>query len=313
MSGELAQEFCSEKINPVLQKGLTELCRAKPADPIVSCGTADARAFLRHRPLFVDNPLSFVSHPLSRHHGPPCCFRAAVLVDGSLAAAAATVVSMTGRHSQNPFAFGSRFISIQMWLAQWLLDNNPAKPKVEEKPAVIFALGAPGSGMNTECSKIQSDYGFTHLAPEALLQAETESDSDLGKQIKDLMLHGLPVPATTMVAILSNAIAASEGKKFVISNFPYAEEQAILFEKSVVPPTMVFQFDVSDATMMKNGRLSDANIANYKALAKPMVTKYTRSGQLTKINGDAMVDAVHDDVCTCLAAHFTPITTTPAQ
>lgn len=220
---------------------------------------------------------------------------------------------MTGRHSQNPFAFGSRFISIQMWLAQWLLDNNPAKPKVEEKPAVIFALGAPGSGMNTECSKIQSDYGFTHLAPEALLQAETESDSDLGKQIKDLMLHGLPVPATTMVAILSNAIAASEGKKFVISNFPYAEEQAILFEKSVVPPTMVFQFDVSDATMMKNGRLSDANIANYKALAKPMVTKYTRSGQLTKINGDAMVDAVHDDVCTCLAAHFTPITTTPAQ
>ena len=66
MSGELAQEFCSEKINPVLQKGLTELCRAKPADPIVSCGTADARAFLRHRPLFVDNPLSFpLCHTLS--------------------------------------------------------------------------------------------------------------------------------------------------------------------------------------------------------------------------------------------------------
>jgi adenylate kinase family enzyme len=116
-----------------------------------------------------------------------------------------------------------------------------------------------------------------------------------------------------MVAILSNAIAASDCKKFVISNFPYAEEQAILFEKSVVPPTMVFQFDVSDATMMKNGRLSEANIANYKALAKPMVTKYTRSGQLTQINGDAMVDVVHDDVCARLAAHFTPITTTPAQ
>ena len=31
MSGEQSQEYCSEKINPVLQKGLTELCRAKPS------------------------------------------------------------------------------------------------------------------------------------------------------------------------------------------------------------------------------------------------------------------------------------------
>merc|ERR1711871_54361 len=231
MSGEQSQEYCNEKINPVLQKGLTELCRAKPADPI-------------------------------------------------------------------------------MWLAQWLLDNNPAKPKVAEKPSVIFALGAPGSSMNSECDKVEADFGFIHLAPEKLLAAETQSDSDLGKEIKDIMLHGLVVPSSTMVTVIKNAIEAADGNKFIISNFPYAADQAILFEKTVVPPVSVLRFECSDATMKANGRLTDAYIANYKALVAPMVEKYGLSGQLTTINGDATMDAVHEEVSKSLCAHFAPVSTT---
>ena len=36
--------------------------------------------------------------------------------------------------------------------------------KMEEKPNVVFVLGAPGSGKGTQCQNIVDEFGYVHLS-----------------------------------------------------------------------------------------------------------------------------------------------------
>lgn len=39
-SGQLARDYLQKSVNPVLLKGLTQLCREKPTDPVVRVGNS---------------------------------------------------------------------------------------------------------------------------------------------------------------------------------------------------------------------------------------------------------------------------------
>ena len=41
---------------------------------------------------------------------------------------------------------------------------SPTAIKPEEKPNVVFVLGAPGSGKGTQCQNIVDEYGYVHLS-----------------------------------------------------------------------------------------------------------------------------------------------------
>ena len=41
---------------------------------------------------------------------------------------------------------------------------SPTATKPEEKPNVVFVLGAPGSGKGTQCQNIVDEYGYVHLS-----------------------------------------------------------------------------------------------------------------------------------------------------
>ena len=64
----------------------------------------------------------------------------------------------------------------------------------EEKPKVFFVLGGPGSGKGTQCERIIVDFGLKHLSVGDLLRAETNSGSDLAKEIAGYMSQGQLVP-----------------------------------------------------------------------------------------------------------------------
>ncbi len=54
--------------------------------------------------------------------------------------------------------------------------------------------GGPGSGKGTQCEKIVSKFGYTHLSSGDLLRAEVQSGSDRGKQLTAIMEKGELVP-----------------------------------------------------------------------------------------------------------------------
>lgn len=75
--------------------------------------------------------------------------------------------------------------------------------------SVIFVLGGPGSGKGTQCAKLVSDYGFTHLSAGDLLRAEQDRpDSEFGNLIKEYIKEGTIVPMEITVKLLENAMRA---------------------------------------------------------------------------------------------------------
>lgn len=75
--------------------------------------------------------------------------------------------------------------------------------------SVIFILGGPGSGKGTQCAKLVSGYGFTHLSAGDLLRAEQDRpESEFGNLIKEYIKEGTIVPMEITVKLLENAMRA---------------------------------------------------------------------------------------------------------
>jgi adenylate kinase len=60
---------------------------------------------------------------------------------------------------------------------------------------VVFVLGGPGSGKGTHCSRIVSDFNFTHLSTGDLLRSEVEKGSSIGRELEEIMQQGKLVPS----------------------------------------------------------------------------------------------------------------------
>ncbi|XP_040846161.1 adenylate kinase isoenzyme 1-like [Ochotona curzoniae] len=71
--------------------------------------------------------------------------------------------------------------------------------KPQEKDAlnsslIIFVVGGPGSGKETQCKNMAAKYGFCHVGLGQLLRQEARQHTQRGRQIRDVMLQGLLVP-----------------------------------------------------------------------------------------------------------------------
>ena len=85
--------------------------------------------------------------------------------------------------------------------------------------AVIFVLGSPGSGKDTQCSKLEDRFGCANLSPGDLLRSEVQSSSAQGKAISDMIKSGQIVPAQMTLDLLKAAMSARAGP-YVINGFP---------------------------------------------------------------------------------------------
>ncbi|XP_076340949.1 UMP-CMP kinase-like isoform X3 [Tachypleus tridentatus] len=94
----------------------------------------------------------------------------------------------------------------------------------EEKPTVVFVLGAPGAGKGTQCEKIVNEFGFVHLSAGDLLREERNTPgSEYGELIENHIRNGTIVPVEITCSLLQNAMNKSETKKFLIDGFPRNE------------------------------------------------------------------------------------------
>ena len=91
---------------------------------------------------------------------------------------------------------------------------------VSEKPGVIFVLGGPGAGKGTQCGRLVDKYGYTHLSAGDLLRAERKSGSDQGQMIDEYIKEGKIVPVEVTVRLLTQAMQADGGKRFLVDGFP---------------------------------------------------------------------------------------------
>ena len=91
----------------------------------------------------------------------------------------------------------------------------------EDKYKVIFIVGPPGVGKNTQCDKLVEKYKLIHLGAGDLLRAEAKKDTEEGKLINSIISQGKIVPVKITCSLLKKAMDES-GKKniFLIDGYP---------------------------------------------------------------------------------------------
>ncbi|POR32636.1 Uridylate kinase [Tolypocladium paradoxum] len=178
---------------------------------------------------------------------------------------------------------------------------------------VLFVLGGPGAGKGTQCARLVSEHGFTHLSAGDLLRAEQERPgSQFGDLIKNYIKDGLIVPMEVTVQLLENAMADALRKagsakgRFLIDGFPRKMDQAHRFEEAVCPARMVLFYDCPEAVMEKRllerGKTSGRADDNAESIRKrfrtfvetsmPVVDYYEKEAKVVKIDATASPDKV---------------------
>ena len=92
---------------------------------------------------------------------------------------------------------------------------------MEELYKVIFIIGPPGVGKNTQCDKIVEKYNFIHLGAGDLLRQEIKKGTENSKLIESLMTQGKYVPVKITCDLLKKAMdSLGKSKIFLIDGYP---------------------------------------------------------------------------------------------
>ncbi|KXH61132.1 UMP-CMP kinase [Colletotrichum salicis] len=186
---------------------------------------------------------------------------------------------------------------------------SPTKSTPTFSPAdvtVLFVLGGPGAGKGTQCARLVTDYGFTHLSAGDLLRAEQDRPgSQFGQLIKDYIKDGLIVPMEVTVQLLENAMTetmkenpAGKAARFLIDGFPRKMDQAVKFEEAVCPAKLVLFYDcpedVMESRLLERGKTSGRADDNAESIRKrfrtfvetsmPVVDYFEKEGRVVKLD-----------------------------
>lgn len=177
---------------------------------------------------------------------------------------------------------------------------------------LIFVVGGPGSGKQTQSEKIGQKYGLTHVSTSVLLRQEVQSGSDRGKKLQEIMAKGELVPVDTVLGLLKESLVKQAGasKGFLVDGYPREVDQGTRFEAEVGPVEKVLYFEASDATLKSrlqhraatnprfddNPDAFDRRIATFHAKTGPVVAHYEKLGKVVKISAEGSADQVFAEV-----------------
>ncbi|XP_060783893.1 UMP-CMP kinase-like [Neoarius graeffei] len=184
---------------------------------------------------------------------------------------------------------------------------------------VVFALGGPGAGKGTQCSKIAEHYGYTHLSAGELLRKErSRTDSEFSHIIDRCFKRAEFAPVEITVALLRKAMEetmkTNENKfRFLIDGFPPNEDNLqgwmkLMDGKADVKFVLFFNCsnEVCINRCLERGKSSGRDDDNKESLEKriqtylqstrPIIEQYEKQGKVRTIDASHTVSEVFAEV-----------------
>ena len=131
----------------------------------------------------------------------------------------------------------------------------------EENQTVVILMGPPGSGKGTQAKLIHSKLGIPHISTGDLLREQVRNETEIGKQVKEMMESGKLVPDALIFDLLFERVAKPDASKgYLLDGFPRNIPQAEELDRRLGSNVrqIVINLDVSDDVIIKriSGRMS---------------------------------------------------------
>lgn len=176
----------------------------------------------------------------------------------------------------------------------------------------IVLFGPPGAGKGTQSQFLIERYGLVHLSTGDLLRAETQAETPLGLQAKEIMGQGMLVPDAIVIGMIRNKLnAQAEAKGFIFDGFPRTRAQAVALDELLSGLgsgiTAMLALEVGQEELVKrllnrgatSGRADDRDatvirkrIAEYEEKTAPLKEYYSAQGKYSGIDGVGSIDEI---------------------
>lgn len=124
----------------------------------------------------------------------------------------------------------------------------------------VVMLGGPGSGKSTYTEYLIKHFEISHVYPGDMLRKEVEKNSEIGKEIKDLMAKGKFAPNEIVLELIKKKVEQSP-KGYVLDGWPRYMQQVEDMQKAEIGYDYAVFLDVSREEVMRRllarGRADD--------------------------------------------------------
>ena len=120
----------------------------------------------------------------------------------------------------------------------------------------IIFIAPPAAGKGTQSKLVSEEYNIPHISTGDLLREETTKDTELGREIKEVMESGALVSDEVITTLLKNRITKSDCLNgFILDGYPRNLAQAkkyndLLDELNLDKGVVIF-FDIDRETALK--------------------------------------------------------------
>ena len=185
---------------------------------------------------------------------------------------------------------------------------------MKNKYKVIFVVGPPGVGKNTQCDKLVDKYNFVHFSTGDLLREEISKGTENGKLIKQIMSQGKYVPVKITCGLIKKAMDNySKDKIFLIDGYPRNQDNIegwneIFGDDYILIASIIMDCDEKELEKRlierakSSGRIDDnlevikKRFKTHMEESKPIEEKLKKMGPYIEVNGNNSIDNIFNQI-----------------
>ena len=186
----------------------------------------------------------------------------------------------------------------------------------------LVLFGPPGAGKGTQSEKLIEKYNLVHISTGDIFRAHIKGQTELGKEVSQIIADGNLVPDSITIAMLEEEIKQNpQATGFIFDGFPRTVAQAealdaflATIETSI---TGVIALDVDEEELTQriakrqeiSGRADDAadklkkRIEEYFGKTIHVLPYYEGQGKLTKVNGIGEIETIFAELSSVIDSY----------